>query len=161
MTESEKLEQQTFLRTRSEPAAKPVHFMSERHDWETPQYLFDGLNAEFGFDLDVCATPMNAKCKRYYTEADDGLAKKWEGVCWMNPPYGREIGQWMQKALESSREGALVVCLVPARTDTTWWHRYAMRGEIRFLRGRLRFGGATNSAPFPSAIVIFRPPRWG
>jgi phage N-6-adenine-methyltransferase len=135
--------------------------MSERHDWETPQFLFDGLNAEFGFELDVCAISDNAKCKRFFSPTEDGLRQKWEGTCWMNPPYGREIESWMKKALHSSREGALVVCLVPARTDTRWWHKYAMRGEIRFLRGRLRFGGSENSAPFPSAIVIFRPPKCG
>ena len=135
-----------------------VHFKSERHDWATPQFLFDGLKAEFGFDLDVCATAENAKYKRFFTETVDGLSQQWEGVCWMNPPYGRAIGKWMQKGYESSREGALVVCLVPARTDTRWWHKYAMRGEIRYLRGRLKFGSSTNSAPFPSAVVIFRPP---
>lgn len=140
---------------------KNLHFMSKRNDWETPQFLFDGLNAEFGFEVDVCATAETAKCKRYFTPEDDGLSQKWEGTCWMNPPYGRVIGRWMQKAFEASLGGALVVCLVPARTDTRWWHKYAMRGEIRYLRGRLRFGNAHNSAPFPSAIVIFRPPTCG
>ena len=138
-----------------------LHFMSKRSDWETPQFLFDGLNAEFGFEVDVCATAETAKCKRYFTKEDDGLAQQWEGTCWMNPPYGRVIGRWMQKAFEASLVGAIVVCLVPARTDTRWWHKYAMRGEIRYLRGRLRFGNAQNSAPFPSAIVIFRPPTAG
>jgi phage N-6-adenine-methyltransferase len=138
-----------------------VHFMSERSDWETPQFLFDGLNAEFGFELDVCAAPHNAKCKQYYTATVDGLAQNWTGVCWMNPPYGREIEKWIRKAFESAENGALVVCLVPARTDTRWWHRYVLRGEIRFLKGRLKFGGSKNSAPFPSAIVIFRPPTRG
>ena len=135
--------------------------MSGRDDWETPQFLFDGLNAEFGFEVDVCATVENAKCKRYFTPEDDGLVQEWKGTCWMNPPYGRVIGRWIQKAFEASLGGALVVCLVPARTDTRWWHKYAMRGEIRYLRGRLRFGNSDNSAPFPSAIVIFRPPASG
>lgn len=125
--------------------------------WATPQDFFDKLNAEFGFTLDVCASPENAKCERYFTKADDGLAQEWTGVCWMNPPYGREIGHWMRKALESSATGATVVCLVPARTDTAWWHDCAMHGEIRFIRGRLKFGGHKNSAPFPCAVVIFRP----
>jgi phage N-6-adenine-methyltransferase len=138
-----------------------VHFSSERQDWETPQYLFDGLNAEFGFELDFCATPETAKCQRYFTPDDDGLSQLWEGSCWMNPPYGREIERWMRKAVESAFHGALIVCLVPARTDTRWWHKYATRGEIRYLRGRLKFGKAKNSAPFPSAIIIFRPPRTG
>jgi phage N-6-adenine-methyltransferase len=138
-----------------------VHFMSQRQDWETPQFLFDGLNAEFGFELDVCATAQNAKCRRFIAPEDDALSQRWEGVCWMNPPYGREIDRWMRKAFESAQEGATVVCLVPARTDTNWWHRYAMRGEIRFLRGRLKFGHSDNSAPFPSAVVVFRPPKSG
>lgn len=124
--------------------------------WATPQDFFDKLDDEFGFTLDVCASPENAKCDRYFTKADDGLTQEWTGVCWMNPPYGREIGHWMRKALESSATGATVVCLVPARTDTAWWHDCAMRGEVRFIRGRLKFGGHTNSAPFPCAVVIFR-----
>jgi phage N-6-adenine-methyltransferase len=136
-----------------------VFFKSERDDWETPQFLFEGLNAEFGFELDVCATEETAKCKRFFTSDDDGLSQTWSGVCWMNPPYGRQIERWMKKAFESAGEGVLVVCLVPARTDTRWWHKYAMRGEIRFLRGRLKFVGSDNGAPFPSAVVIFRPPR--
>jgi len=136
-----------------------VHFSSKTDMWATPQDTFDALAAEFGpFDLDVCATPENAKCPRYYTREDDGLAQPWTGRCWMNPPYGRTIGQWMKKAYEESQRGALVVCLVPARTDTAWWHDYAMKGQIRFLRGRLKFGGAANSAPFPSAVVVFANP---
>lgn len=125
--------------------------------WETPQDFYDSLNAEFGFDLDVCATDENAKCLRYFTAATDGLAQEWVGVCWMNPPYGRVIGDWMRKAWESAQMGATVVCLVPSRTDTRWWHDYAMRGEIRYVRGRLKFGDSKNSAPFPCAVVIFRP----
>ena len=114
-------------------------------DWETPQFLFDGLNAEFGFDRDVCATAQNAKCRAFFTPDDNALTQRWDGVCWMNPPYGREIERWMRKAFESAQQGATVVCLVPARTDTRWWHRYAMRGEIRYLRGRLKFGHSDNS----------------
>ena len=131
-------------------------FTSSTSEWETPQWLFDELNAEFGFDLDVCATAENAKCERFFTLEQNGLVQVWAGTCWMNPPYGREIGRWIQKAYESAREGSTVVCLVPARTDTRWWHDYCMKGEIRFLRGRLRFGKSKNSAPFPSVIVIFR-----
>lgn len=136
-----------------------VHFSSQSHEWETPQYLFEGLNAEFGFELDVCATKENAKCKNYFTPSQDALAQQWSGVCWMNPPYGRAISTWMRKAYQSALDGATVVCLVPARTDTTWWHKYSLRGEIRFLKGRLKFGDSENSAPFPSAVVIFRPPK--
>jgi phage N-6-adenine-methyltransferase len=135
-----------------------VHFSSKTDLWATPQAFFDQLHAEFGFTLDVCALPENAKCRRYVTPCEDGLAQDWsQDVCWMNPPYGRSIGHWMRKAYESAQQGATVVCLVPARTDTRWWHDYAMRGEIRFIKGRLRFGEAKTNAPFPNAVVIFRP----
>lgn len=134
-----------------------IHFSSATDLWATPQDFFDKLNAEFNFDLDVCATPENAKCARYFTEDDDGLAQEWKGVCWMNPPYGRTIGGWMKKAYETAKQGGIVVCLVPARTDTAWWHNYAIHGEITFIRGRLKFGGSKNSAPFPSAVVVFKP----
>ena len=126
-------------------------------EWGTPQALFDGLNAEFGFTLDVCATPGNAKCARYYSPADDGLRQEWAGVCWCNPPYGREIGKWVRKAFEAVQRGSTVVCLLPARTDTNWWHAYVMHGEVRFLRGRLYFNDGRGRAPFPSAVVVFRP----
>jgi phage N-6-adenine-methyltransferase len=130
-------------------------FSSKTDLWATPQDFFDKLNAVHGFELDVCATPDNAKCNKYYTVADDGLAQQWKGVCWMNPPYGRDIKAWMKKAYESSLNGAKVVCLVPARTDTQWWHDYAMKGQIEFIKGRLKFGGHKDSAPFPSAVVVF------
>lgn len=141
------------------PRGTSVHFSSATDVWATPQSLFDELNAEFAFTLDVCALPENAKCDRYFTPETDGLTQAWTGVCWMNPPYGRTIGQWMRKAYESAQAGATVVALVPARTDTEWWHEWASKGEVRFIRGRLRFGAASTSAPFPSAIVIFRPPQ--
>lgn len=134
-----------------------VHFSSATDLHATPQDFYDALHAEFGFQTDVCATEENAKCAHYFTVDDDGLSQSWERNCWMNPPYGKTIGAWMRKAYESSLNGATVVCLVPARTDTRWWHDYAMKGEIRFIKGRLKFGGAKNSAPFPSAVVIFRP----
>lgn len=124
--------------------------------WETPQWLFDQLNAEYHFELDVCALPSNAKCERYFTPEQNGLSCEWTGSCWMNPPYGRKIGDWVRKAYESAQTGATVVCLLPARTDTAWWHNYAMKGSITFLRGRLKFGDCKNSAPFPSAIVVFK-----
>jgi phage N-6-adenine-methyltransferase len=134
------------------------HFSSATDNWTTPQDFFDRMNRKYGpFDLDVCASSNNAKCPKFFTKEDDGLAQAWVGRCWMNPPYGREIGLWMEKAWRSSLSGALVVCLVPARTDTVWWHTYAMQGEIEFLRGRLKFGGGKNSAPFPSAVVVFKP----
>ena len=125
--------------------------------WETPQDFFDALNAEFGFELDVCALPKNAKCTRYYTPEDDGLSMAWEGVCWMNPPYGRQIGRWVEKAYQEAERGrATVVCLLPARTDTRWFQDFCLKSrDIRFIRGRLRFGDAKNSAPFPSVVVVF------
>ena len=122
--------------------------------------LFRCLDAEFHFTIDVCALPETAKCAHYFTPTDDGLTQPWDGVCWMNPPYGRAIAAWMRKAYEESQRGCTVVCLVPARTDTEWWHQYAMRGEIRYLRGRVRFGEATSGAPFPSSIVVFRDRWW-
>ncbi len=124
--------------------------------WATPQDFFDQQNKLFGpFDVDVCADAINAKCVKYFDVEMDGLKQPWTGKCWMNPPYGRGIGVWMQKAFESAGNGTVVVCLVPARTDTKWWHDYAMKGQITFIKGRLKFGSATNSAPFPSAIVVF------
>jgi phage N-6-adenine-methyltransferase len=136
-----------------------VHFSSDKQTWETPQAFFDMLNTEFHFSLDVCATEETAKCNAYFTKEDDGLSMEWSGVCWMNPPYGRDIGVWLKKAYESTiSNNATVVCLIPARTDTAWWHHYVMKAnEIRFIRGRLKFGDAENSAPFPSAIIVFRP----
>ncbi len=132
-----------------------VYHRSLTIEWETPRALFATLHAEFCFTLDVCATSDNAKCPAFFSLEDDGLAQPWAGVCWMNPPYGPTIGAWMKKAYESAQQGAVVVCLVPSRTDTKWWHEYVQHGEVRFLSGRLTFGGAKNSAP-PNALVIFR-----
>lgn len=135
-----------------------VHYSSDKDDWETPQELFDILEEEFNFTLDVCATHDNTKVSIYYSPEVDGLKQKWEGTCWMNPPYGREIYSWIQKAYHAAYyDGATIVCLVPARVDTSWWWDFCIRGEIRFMRGRLKFGGGDSGAPFPSAIVIFRP----
>jgi site-specific DNA-methyltransferase (adenine-specific) len=133
-----------------------VHFSHLTDEWSTPQAFFDKQDARWHFTLDVCATAENAKCAAYYTRVTDGLIQSWSGQrCWMNPPYGREIGHWMRKAYEESLRGALVVCLVPARTDTAWWHDYAMHGEIQFIRGRLKFSGGKTNAPFPSAVIVF------
>jgi phage N-6-adenine-methyltransferase len=130
--------------------------MSSNTDmWATPPDFFNKLNEEFSFELDVCAIEDNAKCDKYFSPEEDGLQQAWEGICWMNPPYGRVIGDWVKKAYESSTKGATVVCLLPARTDTKWWHEYCMKGEIRLVKGRLKFGDGKNSAPFPSAVVIF------
>lgn len=130
-------------------------FSSATDMWETPQNFFDELDKEFHFSCDVCATRENAKCAKFYTPEQDGLKQTWGGgTLWMNPPYGREIGKWVKKASESN---ATVVCLLPARTDTRWFHDYIYgKAEIRFVRGRLKFGGGKNSAPFPSMVVVFR-----
>jgi len=178
----------------SQPAGlfrSDLAFSTGNGEWETPQDFFDKLNAEFHFDLDVCATPQNAKCATYFTREQDGLRMPWaphRAFC--NPPYGDPeqpckrictkkrcvkrghhtsvyipgIIDWMAKSRREAQQGALVVCLVPSRTDTRWWHREIMgHAEIRFVEGRLRFGGAghNNPAPFPSAVVIYRPPAGG
>lgn len=133
-------------------------FSSNTDMWSTPQDFFDRLNKVFRFDIDVCAIPDNAKCSVYYTPNKDGLKQDWFGTCWMNPPYGRYINKWIKKAYRSAKEnGATVVCLLPARVDTKWWHDYCAKGEVWFIKGRLKFGGSKDSAPFPSAVVVFRP----
>ena len=129
-------------------------------EWETPQAFFDALDAKYHFETDVCATDENAKCAHYFTKEQDGLLQQWHGVCWMNPPYGREITAWIQKAYHSSRHGATVVCLLPSRTDTAWFHDYVKdKADITFIRGRLKFGTATNGAPFPSIVVVYNQSR--
>jgi phage N-6-adenine-methyltransferase len=134
---------------------KPL-MSSESIEWETPDDFFTKMNTLYGaFTTDVCATPENAKCPVYYTKDTNGLTQSWSGICWMNPPYGREIKTWMKKAYNESLRGVRVVCLVPARTDTVWWHDYAIKGQITFIKGRLKFKGAKHSAPFPSAVVVF------
>ena len=130
-----------------------VLYSSKSDNWETPQYLFDELNNEFNFDLDVCASDLNHKCDKYFTIEDDGLAQKWNGVVWCNPPYGRDIIKWVKKCHDYK---GLSVMLLPARTDTKWFHKYIYyQSEIRFIKGRLKFNNSANSAPFPSMIVIF------
>jgi site-specific DNA-methyltransferase (adenine-specific) len=150
-----------------------VHFSSESAEWSTPSDFFAKVEAEFGpFDLDPCATAENAKARMWYDADDDGLSQSWVtvpahtsgGDCltrsiWLNPVYGREISKWILKAVYAFEIGVpLIVMLLPARTDTRWWHDYVIpyASEIRFIRGRLKFGGSKNSAPFPSALVIFR-----
>jgi phage N-6-adenine-methyltransferase len=136
-------------------------FSSKTVEWSTPPDYFADLDQEFGpFDLDPCATPENAKCARFFTIKEDGLSQRWEGRVYVNPPYGRGCGLWMRKAWESAACGdaELVVCLIPSRTCTRWWHQYVSKAaEVRFVQGRLKFGGADAPAPFPSALVIYRP----
>lgn len=158
-----------------------VHFSSKTDNWATPQAFFDELNREFNFTLDPCADDTNHKCAKYYTKEDNGLTQSWDNeIVFCNPPYGREIKHWVKKASETA--GGVVVMLIPARTDTTYFHDYIYnKAEIRFIRGRLIFGtddywkwvweqklidgkpnklykkyGKKNSAPFPSMIVIFK-----
>jgi phage N-6-adenine-methyltransferase len=129
-------------------------FTSNRDDWETPEDLFRQYDDRFHFTLDVCATAKTAKCERYFTKEQNALVQDWTGErCWCNPPYGRTIGDFVKKAAESK---ALTVMLIPARTDTKWFHIYIyMHRPIEFIKGRIRFVGAESTAPFPSMIVIF------
>ena len=140
-------------------ATQLTMFSSKTGEWATPQDFFDKLDWRFGpFDLDPCAGPTKAKCANFFTEAEDGLAKNWEGfTSFINPPYGRGIDKWIKKGYEESRkEGTKVVMLIPSRTDTKYWHQYVMKAdEVYFVKGRLKFGDSENSAPFPSAIVVF------
>ena len=130
-------------------------FSSNDASWTTPQAFYEQLNREFYFTLDPCATKESAKCSKYFTPEENGLLQSWDNErVFMNPPYGREIKFWIKKAAEAK---AIVVCLLPARTDTKWFHEYIYnKAEIRFIKGRLKFGDAKNSAPFPSMIVIFK-----
>ena len=135
-------------------------FSSQSSEWATPQVFFERLNWRFGpFNLHPCASPDNAKCDIFYTEADDGLSKSWKGrIVFINPPYGRGVDEWVKKAYEETEAhpNTRVVMLLPARTDTKYWHNYVMKAkEIHFIKGRLKFGDATNAAPFPSAVVVF------
>lgn len=137
---------------------KDVMFSSKTDEWSTPQDLFDKLDDEFHFDLDVCANESNHKCALYYDRKQDGLAMPWNGhVVWCNPPYGKEIGKWIEKAChEHVTHGTTIVMLLPARTDTRWFHNHILgKATIRFLQGRLKFGGSKNSAPFPSMLAMY------
>lgn len=134
-------------------------FSSKSNEWDTPQDFYDKLNKEFGFNLDPCSTHDNAKCEKHFTQEEDGLLQDWRGhTVFMNPPYGRDISRWVQKAYEESKKpNTTVVCLIPARTDTSYWHDYIFgkAKDIRFIRGRLKFGKSKNAAPFPSAVIVF------
>lgn len=124
-------------------------------EWSTPDELYEQLDSEFHFDLDAAASDSNHKCDRYFTIEDDGLKQEWKGTVWCNPPYGRGIGSWVQKA--SERYDGVTVMLLPVRTDTAWWNDYIKdRAEVRYIRGRIKFNGTKENAPFASAIVIFR-----
>ena len=125
-----------------------VHFLSQSVDWATPKGVYDKLNQEFNFNFDPC--PLGGSSYM------NGLEMEWGNSTFCNPPYGREIGKWTAKALEENAKGKTIVLLIPSRTDTKWWHSHIMKAnEIRFIKGRLKFGDAINSAPFPSALAIF------
>ncbi|MGG4028671.1 DNA N-6-adenine-methyltransferase [Bacillus subtilis] len=139
-------------------ATAKLMFSSETDLWATPQYFFDRLDREFNFTLDPCSNGINNKCEKFFTAEENGLLQNWQGnAVFMNPPYGRVIGDWVKKAYEEGlKEKTSVVALIPARTDTKYWHEYVMNAkEIRFVKGRIKFGDSSNSAPFPSAVVIF------
>lgn len=134
-------------------------FTSKTNEWATPQSFFDELNKEFNFTLDPCATPQNAKCARYFTKEIDGLSQSWRGeIVFCNPPYGRDLSKWVAKAYTETLSGAtLVVMLIPARTDTSYFHDYIYKKhEVRFIRGRLHFNESKCAAPFPSMVVVMR-----
>ena len=138
---------------------QPAYLTSKSENWRTPVWFFQQLHKEFGFEIDLCASAENAQLAVFYTKDQDSLKQVWRGVCWMNPPYGRKAtGGWVRKAyISAKRNKATIVCLIPARTDTRWWHKYCAKAEVRFIRGRLKFNGSKNAAPFPSALVIFKP----
>ena len=136
-----------------------VMFSRKSNEWTTPQEFFDKLNKKFNFNLDPCSTNENHKCDRYFTKKQDGLKQDWGGQrVFVNPPYGTEISKWVEKSYrEGIKDNTLVVMLIPARTDTKYFHDFILhRSEIRFIKGRLKFGEGKNSAPFPSMLVIFR-----
>ena len=138
--------------------ANKALFTSTTDEWATPQDFFNALDAEFHFTLDPCSTDENAKCAKHYTKAQDGLVQDWAGeTVFCNPPYGREMPKWIAKCAEHGRGGGTAVMLIPARTDTRAFHDYIYgKAEVRFIRGRLKFGDSANAAPFPSMVVIFR-----
>jgi len=129
-------------------------FASNKQEYVTPDKLFKVLDNEFHFTFDLCADNNNAKVNRFYTIDDNALERPWNGICWMNPPY-KDMKKWIIKAYEQTRKENIVVCLIPARTNTNWWHEYCMKGEIRFIKGRPKFEGCIHGLPQPLAIVIF------
>jgi phage N-6-adenine-methyltransferase len=139
-------------------------FESAKQDWTTPREMFAYLDKEFRFDLDLAASAKNTLCSRYFDKAADALQQDWKGICWLNPPYGEKSGKlsdWVKKAhAESAKWGSTIVMLIPARTNTRWWHQYCMDAdELRFLQGRPKFGDAIHGLPQPLALIIFRPHR--
>jgi len=137
---------------------KQTWFNANSIEYETPDGIFEPLALEFGITLDVAATSKNAKCKKYFTMEDDGLKQEWTGVCWMNPPFGKVMKKWVIKAYEEYKRGNTIICLLPARTNTNWWHDYVIpNAEVRFIRGEVKFKGFERGLWMPMAIVIFKP----
>ena len=133
-------------------------FSYDNVGWETPSDLFEKINSVFNFDTDIYANFDTTKCEKYFAQSDDALLEDWVGTCWMNLPYGREVSKWVSKAYyESKKHSSTIVCLLPARVDTNWWHNFCADAEYIFIKGRLKFTDSPNSAPSPSAIVVFRP----
>ena len=138
-----------------------TRFMSKTVEWPTPQELYLPLHDEFRFEMDVAATAENTKCPAFWTKEQDGLVQPWARRNWMNPPYGRDVPRWLARALDESKRGATTVCLIPARTNTGWFHALCLEAaEVRFVRGRPKFGDADHGLPLPLAVVIYRP-RYG
>ena len=132
-------------------------FESAKTDWETPDDVFIPLDKEFGFSLDVAASAQNTKCSSFLSEEDNALEKQWSGTCWCNPPYGRDLQKWVRKAVIETWNHVTTVMFIPARTNTKWWHEFCIPfGEVRFVKGRPKFGGANQGLPWPLAIIIFR-----
>ena len=130
-------------------------FASNKQTYETPDELFNVLDKEFNFTLDVCAGKTNRKVEKFFSKKDNALIQEWVGTCWMNPPF-KDMKKWVIKAYtESIKNNSIVVCLLPARTNNIWWHQYCMKGEIRFIKGRVKFKGNIHGLPQPLAIVIF------
>lgn len=140
----------------------PVLYTSSKEDWSTPDQIYHELDYVYGFKLDAAASPENAKCWNYYTKEQDALTRDWtryDGAVWCNPPYGRQIGRWVEKCIATAEAGTPVVLLVPSRTDTKWFHAaFRAARRVLFVRGRLKFGGAKAGAPFPSVVFVFGGP---
>ena len=143
--------------------SKDIIKTSKKDDWETPKDLFKNLDSLFNFTLDPCASKENALCNKFYTKEDDGLTKDWSNeVVFMNPPYNHMVKKWIEKAYRESLKGAVIVCLIPSRTETKYWHKYIFpfAETIKFIEGRLRFSNSNKDAPFPSAIIVFGSKDW-
>jgi phage N-6-adenine-methyltransferase len=149
-----------MAKLRQGPNRWRAHFMQDKTTHETPDDFFALYNERFHFTIDLAASPVNTKCPRYYTVTDDAFTQDWSHeIAWLNPPYSHKtMHLWLRKAWESSQAGATIVCLLPARTNNAWWHTWAIRGDLEFVQGKLRFKGMQHDAPFPSVVVIYRPP---